>query len=101
MNFGFAVVKNLKIPFFDHPDKDDLIPKMSVHEQNDGIIYAIAATGTSSKDSLLSWLRLLEKHGNPTIGKIPIIFRTSSPLGNSNPIEGIASGDVVKRLETN
>ncbi|XP_065210650.1 evolutionarily conserved signaling intermediate in Toll pathway, mitochondrial isoform X2 [Planococcus citri] len=95
------VVKNLRIPFFDHPDKDDIIPKISVHEQNDGIIYAIAATGTSSKNSLLSWLRLLEKHGNPTLGKIPIVFKMSSPLGNSNPIEGIDSGDVVQQIGTN
>lgn len=94
------MVKNLKIPFFDHPDVDDLIPKLSVHEQKDGIIYAVAATGTSSKNSLASWIRLLEKHGNPRLGEIPIIFKMSSPLGNSIPIDGIEGGETIKQLET-
>lgn len=47
----------------------------SVHEQDDGIIYAVCVTGTSSKDSLLSWVRLLQKNGNPILGEVPVLFR--------------------------
>ena len=32
----------------------------SVHEQEDGTILAVCATGSSSRDSLLSWIRRLE-----------------------------------------
>jgi len=31
----------------------------SVHEQEDGVILAVCATGTSSHDSVLSWIRFL------------------------------------------
>lgn len=59
-----------------------MIPNFSVHEQKDGIIYGICSTGTLSKDSVLSWIRLLEKNGNPNLGKIPIVIRDDSPLGH-------------------
>lgn len=36
-------------------------------------------TGTSSRDSLLSWIRLLEKHGNPLLSNIPVIFTLTAP----------------------
>ncbi|XP_036322861.1 evolutionarily conserved signaling intermediate in Toll pathway, mitochondrial [Rhagoletis pomonella] len=52
----------------------------SVHQQEDGTIFAICATGTSTKDSLLSWIRLLENNGNPTLGEIPVLFRVSSAI---------------------
>lgn len=57
-------------------------PKRSIHQQDDGTIYAICATGTSSKDSLLSWIRLLELNGNPNLGKMPVLFKFRSPLSD-------------------
>ncbi|CAF4844999.1 unnamed protein product [Pieris macdunnoughi] len=53
--------------------------KCTVHEQDDGTILAICATGTSSRDSLLSWIRLLEKHDNPLLANIPVIFTLLAP----------------------
>ncbi|KAJ0177254.1 hypothetical protein K1T71_007263 [Dendrolimus kikuchii] len=53
--------------------------KSTVHEQDDGTIVAICATGTSSRDSLLSWIRLLEKYGNPVLTNIPVIFTLIAP----------------------
>lgn len=50
----------------------------SVHEQEDGVIFSLCATGTSSKDSLLSWIRHLEKDGNPNLGKVPVVFKLQS-----------------------
>lgn len=43
-------------------------------------ILAIAITGTCSKDSLLSWIRFLEKT-NPNLANLSILFATNSPLG--------------------
>ena len=36
--------------------------------------------GTSSRDSTLSWIRLLQKE-NPVLAEIPILFEQSSPIG--------------------
>lgn len=55
-------------------------PKRSIHQQDDGTIYAICATGTSTKDSLLSWIRLLEVKGNPKIVHIPVLFKFKAPV---------------------
>lgn len=55
-------------------------PKRSIHQQDDGTIYAICATGTSTKDSLLSWIRLLETNGNATLAHIPVLFKFSKPV---------------------
>nr|XP_022917659.1 evolutionarily conserved signaling intermediate in Toll pathway, mitochondrial-like [Onthophagus taurus] len=50
----------------------------SVHEQDDGVIMALCATQTSNKESLLCWIRHLEKDGNPMLGAISIVFRLKS-----------------------
>uniref|UniRef100_A0A182QH61 Evolutionarily conserved signaling intermediate in Toll pathway, mitochondrial n=1 Tax=Anopheles farauti TaxID=69004 RepID=A0A182QH61_9DIPT len=63
--------------------------RRSVHEQDDGIIYAICCTGTSTKDSLLSWIRLLEKeNGNVVLSSLAVLFKFTSP-----------TADVVVRTE--
>lgn len=69
-------VSNIKVPFFSTkpPVGKMLTVISSVHEQEDGVIFSVCATGTSSKDSLLSWIRHLENDGNPSLGKIPIVF---------------------------
>lgn len=55
-------------------------PNRSIHQQDDGTIYAICATGTSTKDSLLSWIRLLEVNGNPSVANIPVLFKFKTPV---------------------
>lgn len=55
-------------------------PQRSIHQQDDGTIYAICATGTSTKDSLLSWIRLLEKDGNPKLAHLPVLFTFRTPV---------------------
>lgn len=59
----------------------------SVHEQEDGVIYSVCATGTSSKDSLLSWIRHLEIDGNPILAKVPIVFTLRSGQKELAPIQ--------------
>ncbi|XP_013200001.1 evolutionarily conserved signaling intermediate in Toll pathway, mitochondrial [Amyelois transitella] len=51
----------------------------TLHEQDDGTIVSVCATGTSSRDSLLSWIRLLEKNDNPVLSSIPVIFTLTAP----------------------
>uniref|UniRef100_A0A1E1W383 Evolutionarily conserved signaling intermediate in Toll pathway, mitochondrial n=1 Tax=Pectinophora gossypiella TaxID=13191 RepID=A0A1E1W383_PECGO len=53
--------------------------KCTVHEQDDGTIVSVCATGTSSRDSLLSWIRLLERHDNPILSNLPVIFTLTAP----------------------
>nr|CAG4640918.1 EOG090X07J4 [Eulimnadia texana] len=60
----------------------------SIHEQEDGIILGTVVTGSSSKDSLLSWIRFLERK-NPRLGSLPVLFSTQSPIGEVIPaLEG-------------
>ncbi|XP_067005187.2 evolutionarily conserved signaling intermediate in Toll pathway, mitochondrial [Anabrus simplex] len=79
-------VSNIKIPLQNEPESEMALPP-SVHEQDDGIIVAMCATGTSSRDSLLSWIRLLERNDNPSLAQIPVLFTLKSPLGEVIPID--------------
>lgn len=64
---------------FRNPSEINILVQPSVHEQEDGVILGLCATGTSSRDSLLSWIRLLEKAGNPALSSIPVVFRLKAP----------------------
>lgn len=70
----FADVSNIRIPFW---DKKEIILAPTVHEQDDGTYFAMCATGTSTKDSLLSWIRCLQKK-NPILTVIPVVFKLMS-----------------------
>lgn len=50
-----------------------MIKYPSVHEQMHETIFAVCATGTSSKDSVLSWIRCLQKE-NPVLSELHIVF---------------------------
>lgn len=83
--FSFPDVTRINVPIFGGPTtkKSYQVGKVrSVHQQDDGTIFAICATGTSTKDSLLSWIRLLEANGNPALGEIPVLFRFHSKVGD-------------------
>jgi len=62
----------------------------SVHEQEDGTILAVCATGSSSRDSLLSWVRRLE-HANPRLQDMVVLFTLTSPLGPVIPVKETSS----------
>lgn len=75
MHISFFIdVSNIKIPFW---DKREIIPASTVHEQDDGTYFAMCATGTSTKDSLLCWIRCLQKQ-NPILNVIPVVFKVAS-----------------------
>ncbi|XP_034193455.2 evolutionarily conserved signaling intermediate in Toll pathway, mitochondrial [Osmia lignaria lignaria] len=87
-------ISNLEIPFWErHHFK---IP-YTIHEQPDGVYYAICATGTSSKDSLLSWIRCLEKT-NPILEHIPIVFKLKSLTQEKALIEQGENKPVMEQL---
>lgn len=65
--------------------KNKVALQKSIHQQDDGTIYGICATGTSTKDSLLSWIRLLEVNGNPDLAKIPVLFKFISKVDDQVP----------------
>jgi len=71
---------------------DEVLPDANRHEQEDGSIIAVAATGTSSRDSLLSWIRFLQRD-NPDLENIPILFTLHSPLGSVVPLSDSGSDD--------
>ncbi|XP_044263668.1 evolutionarily conserved signaling intermediate in Toll pathway, mitochondrial [Tribolium madens] len=71
-------VSDIKIPLFGIKPIKKLTVVPSVHEQEDGTILGLCATGTSTKDSLVSWIRNLEKDGNPVLGEVPIVFTLRS-----------------------
>ncbi|KAK4871655.1 hypothetical protein RN001_015779 [Aquatica leii] len=74
-------VSNITVPLFSFitPPKTEVVPVPSVHEQEEGVIFAVCVTGTSGRDSLLSWIRHLEKDGNPELASIPVVFTLKSP----------------------
>lgn len=82
ISFFFIDVSNLEFDPFRLRAKKQIAKTRSVHEQDDGTIYAICATGTSTKDSLLSWIRHLEKDNNPVLSKIPVLFKFKSHVAN-------------------
>lgn len=73
----------MQIPFW---EKHHFKIPLTKHEQEDGVYYAICATGTSSKDSLLSWIRCLQKI-SPILEKIPITFKIKSSSNQQLYIE--------------
>merc|ERR1719228_3179558 len=63
-----------------------VVKEPSVHEQEDGTILAVCATGTSSRDSLLSWVRRLEQT-NKNLSNMAVLFTLTSPLGPVIPVK--------------
>ena len=63
-----------------------VVKEPSVHEQEDGTILAVCATGSSSRDSLLSWIRSLEQT-NPNLANMAVLFTLTSPLGPVMPVK--------------
>ncbi|XP_061181128.1 evolutionarily conserved signaling intermediate in Toll pathway, mitochondrial-like [Saccostrea echinata] len=51
-----------------------LVPKKSVHEQEDGTVYAMCITSDSSKESLQDWIQFLQTT-NSALEHIPVLFR--------------------------
>jgi hypothetical protein len=78
-------------PYFEEERLEWLKPKKPVHEQDDGVILAMCITGTSSRDSLVSWIRFLQK-SNPNLEQIPVIFTLRTEGQETALVKQSASG---------
>lgn len=67
-----------KWSIFEEESPKALVVPPSSHEQEDGTVLAHCITGTSSKDSLASWVKFLERE-IPALSEIPVIFLLRSP----------------------
>lgn len=63
---------------YDGLHETSLATDASVHQQEDATIFAVCATGSSSRDSLLSWLRILQRV-NPVLQDLPVVFTLKAP----------------------
>ncbi|XP_023288952.1 evolutionarily conserved signaling intermediate in Toll pathway, mitochondrial isoform X2 [Orussus abietinus] len=84
-NINIDDVSNIHMPW--EKEFKEIIAAPSVHEQAEGTLFSVCATGTSSKDSLLSWVRCLERK-NPVLVNLPIVFTLSSGTEKIIHIEG-------------
>ncbi|XP_046662741.1 evolutionarily conserved signaling intermediate in Toll pathway, mitochondrial [Homalodisca vitripennis] len=87
-------ISRLSLPLFEPPTAQQIARATVVHEQEDSVILATCATGSSSRDSLLSWIRLLQRD-NPRLGEIPVLFTLKSPIGTTEPLKEIEGDDPV------
>ncbi|XP_021379521.1 evolutionarily conserved signaling intermediate in Toll pathway, mitochondrial-like isoform X2 [Mizuhopecten yessoensis] len=60
-------------------DQAVLVPP-SIHCQDDGTVMATCITGTSSRDSVVTWIRYLQQ-SNPKLEHIPILFSIKTHTG--------------------
>lgn len=64
--------------FWESEDATSMVPRRSVHEQDDGTVLAMTVTSSATKDSLVTWIRCLQQH-NPVLEQIPVVFRLRTP----------------------
>ena len=62
---------------FDSEEPKELMPRLNDHQQEEGTILGMCVSGTSSKDSLITWIRCLQEK-NPKLERIPIVFKLHS-----------------------
>lgn len=77
-------VSNIPLATFGNLDKEDAIdPARKLHVQDDGTILAVVATGTSSQESLMTFVRILERE-NPHLRSIPVIISNRDNVQGRN-----------------
>ena len=82
ISYIYVDFNDFKIPVIPYPMESRIVQSIpTIHEQEFETVFAICATGTSSHDSLLSWIRILENQpGNESMKNIPILFKLQSIL---------------------
>ena len=66
----------LNMKFYGKPIREKMQEQEEAHYVDNGYILGICITGTSSQDSLLSWLKILQTR-NPKLKKLNVVFRMS------------------------
>lgn len=86
-------VSDIRINVFGKSKDSMAATQKDLHKTSDGVILGIAATGTSSRDSVLSWVRLLEAT-NPKMKTLQTIFKMKAPTKDVETInDGSKSRD--------
>lgn len=88
---------NIEVNFW-KSKKKALAVQRCIHEQNEQTIFSVCATGTSSKDSLLSWIRCLQKR-NPDLENIPILFKFTRKIDDFEKITDGSSDDNTDKVD--
>lgn len=88
----------IDINIYGQPQKKALTQQKELHRQKDGVILGICATGTSSRDSLLSWIRMLEST-NPNMANLQVIFTLKAPTSSLQTINEAVSEKSSSSLE--
>lgn len=71
----------LKMKFYGKPIKEKLEEIREIHHLDDCYVLALGITGTSSHDSVLSWLKLLQKR-NPNLNNLNVVFKLQRPTND-------------------
>lgn len=75
LEFNYNTVK---VKFFGKPLQEKLQEPEMAHYVDGSYILAIGITGTSSHDSLLSWLKILQER-NPNLKQLNVVFDINRP----------------------
>lgn len=90
-------VSDIKLNVFGKSKSAMAATQKDLHRTSDGVILGIAATGTSSRDSVLSWVRLLEAT-NPKMKILQTIFKMKAPTTQVETInEPSSNADSTER----
>lgn len=76
----------LKMGFYGKPLKEKLKEFEEVHHIDNSYILATGFTGTSSPDSALSWLKILQRR-NPNLRNLNVIFRLKRPTNDLTVVD--------------
>lgn len=63
----------LKVKFYGKPIREKLVEPAERHYIDGSYVLALGATGTSSHDSVMSWLKIMEQRV-PKLGKLNVVF---------------------------
>lgn len=74
-DFNFNTIK---MNFYGKPIREKLRELEEAHYDGTGYVLALGITGTSSHDSILSWLKILQRR-NPKLSKLRVLFKLERP----------------------
>lgn len=88
----------LKMQFFGKPIREKLKDPEEAHHVGDGYVLGLCITGTSSHDSLLSWLKILQNR-NPKLKDLSVVFKLERPTWSM--IDPVTERDKEKQNASN
>lgn len=87
----------MKMKFYGKPLREKLKDPEEVHYDGTGYVLALGLTGTSSDDSVLSFLKILQRR-NPRLSKMRVLFNLERPTMDLSMANAGAGGpDPVDR----